>query len=151
MHAAIDAVRANLEKNVGGPFGACIVRDDEILSVAHNSVLHDHDPTCHAEINAIRATAKKIGSHDLANCVIYSTTEPCPMCFSAIHWANIEKIVFGTRIEDVQKLGFREMSISNEQMKTLGNSPVILVPDFEKPSCQQLLQDWQKESDHLTY
>ena len=151
MLAAIDDVHQSIENNEGGPFGACIVCDGEIISVAHNTVLKDCDPTCHAEINAIRKACKKLNSYDLENCVIYSTTEPCPMCFSAIHWANIKQVVYGTGIEDVQKLGFRELEISNEQMKNLGKSHLIITADFEREACDNLLNDWVKNSNNTVY
>lgn len=151
MQAAIDEVTQYLINNEGGPFGACIIKDNKIISVAHNTVLKDCDPTCHAEINAIRQAAKILNQFNLEDCIIYSTTEPCPMCFSAIHWANIKQIVYGTEIDDVNKLGFNELTISNELMKTLGNSSVEIIPHFEREPCQQLLNQWQNVSKQTTY
>jgi guanine deaminase len=143
MRLALTAAAQNLRSGEGGPFGACIVKDDEVLAVAANSVLRE-DATCHAEINAIRAASRKLGGHDLSGCVIYSTTEPCPMCFSAIHWAGIQRIVYGTRIKDVQKLGFRELPISNRRMKRQGHSTVKLSPGFLRKECKKLLKHWRE-------
>ncbi len=84
MRMAIREARKNLKKMDGGPFGACIVRGGRILAVSRNMVLKN-DATCHAEMNAIRIASKKVKGFDLSGCTIYSTTEPCPMCFSAIH------------------------------------------------------------------
>jgi len=151
MDAAIEDVKSHIPLNEGGPFGACIVKEGEIISIGHNTVLKECDPTKHAEINAITKASQKLNNYDLSGCIIYSTTEPCPMCFSAIHWANIDHIIYGTDISDVKKLGFNELSISNEKMKTLGNSPVTLHSDFEKALCQELLDYWSKHSSNQTY
>lgn len=92
------------------PFGAVITKNNKIISAAHNTVLLSGDPTGHAEMNAIRKAAKKLKS--FAGTTIYSTCEPCPMCFVAIHWAGIPRLVFGARIRDAAKLGFRELPLS---------------------------------------
>ncbi len=151
MHLAIDAVRRQLHAQPGGPFGACIVQGERVLATAHNTVLAQRDPTCHAEINAIRAAAAALGSHELSGCTIYSTTEPCPMCFSAIHWAGMERIVFGTRIADVARLGFRELSVDNATLKRLGGSPVDIIPDFLRRPCLDLLDEWAALPDRTLY
>ena len=88
MRKAIAEARKNLLRPQGGPFGACIVKDGRVLAAARNTVLKD-DATSHAEVNAIRLASRKLGTFDLTGCEIYSTTEPCPMCFGAIHWARI--------------------------------------------------------------
>lgn len=150
MRKAIAIAEKNLLSLHGGPFGACIVKDNQILAVAANSVLNE-DATCHAEMNAIRLASAKLNTYDLSGCVIYSTTEPCPMCFSAIHWAKIERIVYGTSIADVQKLGFNELTISNQQMIETGGSPVKLTPHYLVDDCQHLLNQWQALSKPLAY
>ncbi len=104
MRLAIRSAQAGIRRAEGGPFGAAIVRGNQMIAVAHNTVLKDHDATCHAEVNAIRIASKKLKRFDLSDCVIYSTTEPCPMCFSAIHWARIAKVIFGTAIADVAQI-----------------------------------------------
>ena len=150
MRLAIRQARKNIRSLSGGPFGACIVKGDGVLSVARNMVLV-RDATCHAEINAIRNDSRKIGSFDLSGCVIYSTTEPCPMCFSAIHWAGIELIVYGTTIDDVKKLGFNELVISNDVMKDLGNSKIKIVSGFLKEECASLLKEWDSLEEKIFY
>ncbi|MDD2703568.1 MAG: nucleoside deaminase, partial [Candidatus Omnitrophica bacterium] len=87
------------------PFGACIVKGNRVISLAHNSVWRDTDITAHAEINAVRKACKKLKTIDLSGCVIYSTCEPCPMCFAACHWAGISAIIFGARIADARRSG----------------------------------------------
>jgi len=151
MQRALDDAKAHLLENHGGPFGACIVRDDKIIAVAHNTVLKQHDPTCHAEVNAIRLAARALGQHDLSGCTIYSTTEPCPMCFGAIHWARISALVYGTSIGDVHALGFNELGISNDYLKNAGASPVTLIGGFMRQECLNLLHEWQRSSHCVTY
>ena len=148
---AIEDAMQHLGDEGGGPFGACIVENGRVISTAHNTVLEETDPTCHAEINAIRKAAKSLGRFDLSGCVIYSTTEPCPMCFSAIHWARIDTIVYGSNIQDVQNLGFNELELSNAVMKEQGKSPVNVIPDFMRDECVELLQQWAKKTSAKTY
>ena len=144
MLEAIAQAQQALPRVEGGPFGACIVRGDVIVACASNTVLRDNDATCHAEINAIHIASRTLNTFDLAGCTIYSTTEPCPMCFSAIHWARIDRIVYGTRIGDVQRMGFNELVISNEQLRQLGGSSVQITGDFMRPECEVLLAGWQQ-------
>jgi tRNA(Arg) A34 adenosine deaminase TadA len=150
MRLAIKQARKNIKSLDGGPFGACIVKGNEILSVARNLVLVG-DATSHAEINAIRAASRKMKSFDLSDCIIYSTTEPCPMCFSAIHWARIDMIVYGTTITDVKKLGFSELVISNDKMRDMGNSDVKIIPGFLLDECASLLREWDSLENKVFY
>jgi guanine deaminase len=143
MRAALAAARRNVRRADGGPFGACIVQGGRVIAVARNTVLARRDPTCHAEVNAIRLASRRLGTHDLAGCWIASTTEPCPMCFAAIHWAGLDAVVYGTRIADVAILGFRELTISNRTMQRLGGSAVRLVPGVLKEECHALLREWE--------
>jgi len=106
IRSAIEKARKKDEKGRRTPFGAVIVRDDKIIASANNSVAGDHDPTAHAEVNAIRKACKKIKSNDLSGSVIYTTCEPCPMCFSAIWWAKISQIVFGVGIAELLNHGW---------------------------------------------
>jgi guanine deaminase len=151
MRRALDEARAHLGEMAGGPFGACLVRGDEVLATAHNTVLQDQDPTCHAEIKAIRLAAGQLGSYNLSGCEIYSTTEPCPMCFAAIHWARIGRLIFGTTIEEAARLGFNEMAMDSRQMQTLGRSPVVIYPGFLSAECRQLLTTWDRMPGRQVY
>lgn len=150
MQLAIHEARKNLTDMRGGPFGACIVKKGRVIAVARNTVLKQ-DATCHAEVNAIRLAAKKLGTFDLSGCEIYSTTEPCPMCFSAIHWAKIGKIYYGTDIAAVQKRGFNELVISNRLLKKLGKSTVKIVRFFARTECLDLLKDWDQIPEKRIY
>jgi guanine deaminase len=151
MRAAIGQGRRNVARAAGGPFGACVVRGGVVVAAARNTVLARRDPTCHAEVNAIRLAARRLGTYDLGGCVIYSTTEPCPMCFAAIHWAGIGTVVSGTRIADVARLGFRELTISNRRMKSLGGSGIVLVEGFLREECLALLEAWAARHAGRTY
>ncbi|MDD5680747.1 MAG: nucleoside deaminase [Candidatus Omnitrophica bacterium] len=150
MRLAIREAGKNLKTPDGGPFGACVVKDGRVVGIGRNTVLKN-DATCHAEMNAIRAASKRLGTYDLSGSVIYSTTEPCPMCFSAIHWARIDAVIYGTTIGDVKKLGFNELSISGARMKALGKSGVKIIPKCLVGECTKLLKDWDKLEYKLLY
>ncbi|MFA6218020.1 MAG: nucleoside deaminase [Candidatus Omnitrophota bacterium] len=141
MRLALVEARKNLVSTSGGPFGACIVLRDTVVAVARNTVLK-HDATAHAEINAIRAASRKLKTWDLSGCHIYSTTEPCPMCFGALHWARISVLIYGTSIADVKKRGFHELNISNARLKTLGKSPISIFSGCLRQECLELLVAW---------
>lgn len=150
MTEAIAVAREGMQAGQS-PFGAVIVKDNQIVARAHNVVWQTTDPTAHAEVNAIRIATKKLGTIDLTGCVIYSTTEPCPMCFSAIHWAKIDKVVFGARIEDAQQAGFNELQLSNEQMKDIGKSTVKIQAEFMREQCARLFADWKISANAKVY
>lgn len=150
MKIAIEKAREGVE-NGQTPFGTCIVKDGEVISSASNTVWKDGDITAHAEINAIREACKKLNTVDLSGCIIYSTCEPCPMCFSACNWAKISKIVFGARIEDAKKYGFREMLISNEQMRSLSESKIEIKSDFLRDRCIEVFKLWVLRKDKRIY
>ena len=151
MKLAIRSAREGIKRSEGGPFGAVIVRGNQRIAVAHNTVLKDHDATCHAEVNVIRLASRKLKRFDLSDCVIYSTNEPCPMCFSAIHWARIARVIFGTSIADVQKRGFHELSIPSRKMKREGKSRVSLKAGFMKKECLALLAEWDQKENKKVY
>lgn len=150
MRLAISKARQGIEKGQT-PFGVCITKGWEVVSCVHNIVWESMDITAHAEIHAIREACRKLNTIDLSGCVIYSTCEPCPMCFSACHWAKISKIVYGVRIEDAKKLGFSELTISNWEMKQFGNSPVELVGDLLREENLELFEFWSKRDDKRVY
>ena len=126
------------------PFAACLVKSDRVICCEHNVVWAETDSTMHAEVHAIRVAEKLLGTIDLSGCTIFSTPEPCPMCFSAIHWARIDRIVFGNSISDAHRLGFSELPISNQSMKQMGRSPVQIVGGILREECNQLFSEWAK-------
>lgn len=144
MKAAIKEAMKGSAGYCGGPFGACVVKNGKIIGLAHNEVLKTNDPVRHAEVVAISRASKKLKRYDLSECEIYATTEPCPMCFSAIHWARIERVVYGTSISDVKKLGFNELAIPAKKMKKTGASKLVIKGAFMKKECLKLLKFWDK-------
>jgi len=133
------------------PFGACIARSGEVVSCEHNVVWHTTDITAHAEIHAIREACRKLHTIDLSGCVIYSTCEPCPMCFSACHWARISKIVYGASIRDAHASGFHELQIANTRLKELGGSPVEITGDFLRHEAIALFHFFDQQPNKRTY
>jgi tRNA(Arg) A34 adenosine deaminase TadA len=126
------------------PFGACIVASDgRVVACEHNSVWGTTDITAHGEVNAIRAACLLIRGIDLSGCTIYSTTEPCPMCFSAIHWSKVRRIVFGASIADARAAGFNELDISTEAMRQAGKSPLIVEGGCLRDECAGLFREWK--------
>lgn len=128
------------------PFGAVVVKDGNVISKEHNHVWETTDPTAHAEITAIRKAAATIGDIDLQGCTIYTTCEPCPMCFAAIHWARIQKIIYGVRVRDAASLGFNEISVSNPELNRQWNADIELIPDFMREENLKLMELWKKLS-----
>jgi len=133
------------------PFGACIVKKGKIIACEHNVVWKTKDITAHAEVTAIRAACLKLNSIDLSGCVLYSTCEPCPMCFSAIHWARIEKVYYGARIADAKRAGFHELSVSNRKLKNLGKSPVHIRGPRMREECLKLFDEFEKKGSAKLY
>lgn len=111
MKLAMESAKEGYRNGEGGPFGAVVVKDGEILAVAHNCVIKNNDPTAHAEMQAIRMACEKIGSHSLKGAVIYATGEPCPMCLSAIVWANMKECYYANTVQDADRIGFRDDKI----------------------------------------
>ena len=150
MRMAIEKARAAVASDQS-PFGACIVRDGQVLACEHNVVWRTTDSTAHAEITAIRAACRNVNSVKLTGATIYSTTEPCPMCFAAIHWAGIARIVYGASIADAARASFGELTISNIDMKRLGGSGVDVVPAVLAPEAAALFDEWLKNPRHRVY
>lgn len=113
LRRAVEIAREGI-RNGGGPFGAVILRDGEVIAEAHNRVVLDSDPTAHAEVQAIRLAAARLKNHDLSDCVLYSSCEPCPMCLGAIYWAGMKKVVFACDRVDAEKAGFSDKLIYDE-------------------------------------
>lgn len=143
MTFAIEKAREGVE-NGQSPFGALIARNGEIISCEHNRVWETNDSTAHAEIVAIRTACRKLETIDLSGSVIYCTCEPCPMCFSAIHWAKIYGIIYGVSIEDVASLGFSELPISCRKMKELTRNAIEIAGGIMKSENTDLLELWKQ-------
>jgi tRNA(Arg) A34 adenosine deaminase TadA len=114
MRKAIALAEENLKTFNGGPFGCVIVKNGEVIASAANSVNKDNDPTAHAEVNAIRQACKKLKQADLKGAILYTSAEPCPMCLSAIYWANISEVYYGNTRTDADWAGFGDDFIYEE-------------------------------------
>ena len=125
MKIAIELAEDNLITNAGGPFGAVVVKDGEIVGKGSNQVVAGNDPTAHAEVTAIRDACKKLGTYDLEGCEIYTSCYPCPMCMSAIIWANIKTVYYGNTKEDAAAIGFRDDYIYKFMEKLSGVGKLV--------------------------
>ena len=143
MQTALRQAYRGVRKDEGGPFGACLVHRGKILASSHNRVLKTHDATAHAEMNVLRRACRLLKRWDLSGCTMVTTTEPCPMCFSAIHWARIPVVVYGTSIKDVQHLGFNEIPLSAVQINRRSGGNVRLIGGVMLQECRQLLEYWE--------
>jgi len=114
MRMAIKLSEQNVKRAVGGPFGAVIVKDGEVVAASANKVIQQNDPTAHAEVSAIRLACQQLGTYNLEGCVIYTSCEPCPMCLGAIYWAHIDTIYYGNTKVDAADIGFDDHFIYKE-------------------------------------
>ncbi len=149
MRRAIALAVDNVE-NGGGPFGAVVVRNGEVVATGCNRVTPNNDPTAHAEVVAIREACKKLGTFDLSGCVIYTSCEPCPMCLGAIYWAHIDKIYYGANQHDAAAINFDDSFIYKE---------LELKPADRQKPMENILHDealapfnmWRDKDDKVAY
>ncbi|MGD2184319.1 nucleoside deaminase [Lusitaniella coriacea] len=150
MQAAIDLSLQSVRSGKGGPFGAVVVKGDEIIAQAHNQVTSTNDPTAHAEISAIRAACQILGTFSLKGCELYTSCEPCPMCLGAIYWARLDRVYYANTKEDAAAIGFDDRFIWNE----------FALPQTARTfSLQQLMRDealitfqeWATKPDKIEY
>ena len=149
LQEAINLARENVATGRGGPFGAIVVQDGEIIARATNEVLKDQDPTMHAEVNAIRQACKKLGHFELKNCVIYSSCEPCPMCLGAIYWAR-PKALFAADRHCAARHGFDDNFIY-EQITTTPSERKILTVHLAIPDEELPFVVWDEEENRTQY
>lgn len=130
LRRAIELARQGMAEGFGGPFGAVVVRGDDILAESYNQVTSSNDPTAHAEIVAIRAACRAVGDFSLSGCEIYSSCEPCPMCLGAIYWARLDRLYFAASRTDAASIGFDDEFLYSE----LGRE----IPERRLPTRQAL-------------
>ena len=145
MKLAADATLVGMANKVGGPFGATIVRGDEIIAVVSNTMMRDIDPSAHAEMVAIREACKKLGTMDLSDCVIYATCEPCPMCVSAIIWTGIKEVYYCNTSEDADKFGFSDMHL-RKYLTGEDKSVLKMVKVEQRKDCDDLFEFFHKSN-----
>lgn len=151
MRMAIELSRRSVE-NGGGPFGAVIVRNGEVLATGSNSVTLKNDPTAHAEVSAIREACCKLDNFKLEGAVIYSSCEPCPMCLSAIYWAGIEKLFYANTREDAAAIGFDDSFIYDQiplapEKRSIPTLPMRIM----HPESVKVFRMWEEKEDKTEY
>ncbi len=146
MKLAIEEARQGINNNDGGPFGAIIVKDDQIIGRGHNRVVKKKDPTCHGELEAIRDACFHLGTFDLSGSTIYTTGEPCPMCLGAILWANIDKIYYGCNINDTEHIGFRDL-VFYEKFENKES----LINELDRDECLKLYSEYNSLKNKTNY
>lgn len=147
------AVRLSAERmraNLGGPFGAVIVRNGEIIAEGWNMVTSVNDPTAHAEVTAIRQACQRLGTFSLAGCEIYTSCEPCPMCLAAIYWARLDRIYFANSREDAAAIGFDDAFLYNEIPKPI-DARAVPTRQMELPEAKAVFAEWQAKPDKIEY
>jgi guanine deaminase len=151
MDKAIAKAKTTMNDDIGGPFGAAIIdQNGKIISVSSNSVLKDHDPTAHAEMNAIRQAGEKLGTHDLTGCTLVTTAYPCPMCLGAIIWANIKHVIYGCRPADADDIGFRDAFIYKFMRDEHPDKQVLILDEKHRTECLPLFKEY-KEKNKVIY
>ena len=149
MREAIRLANESVERG-GGPFGAVIVKDGEIVAGSSNSVTIDNDPTAHAEVNTIRKACQKLRTFDLSGCTIYTSCEPCPMCLGVIYWARIGKIFYGNTRKDARDIDFADDFIYEElelplEKRTLPIKPLL------RDEALKTFRLWTEKTDKIEY
>ena len=149
MRKAIALAVENVE-NGGGPFGAVIVKDGEVVATGVNRVTANNDPTAHAEVSAIRAACSKLGTFDLSGCVLYTSCEPCPMCLGAIYWAHIDKIYYGANQHDAAAVDFDD-SFIYDQLRLDYDQRSIHCEHFMRDEALKAFRKWNDKIDKVEY
>lgn len=149
LKKAADEARRTVKEAMGGPFGAAIVDEAGDIFLASNTVLGSHDPTAHAEVNAIRAACDAKQSHDLSGCILYTTCYPCPMCLAACIWANIKEVHYGCTPEDAKKIGFRDDYIYEFIEGGCKKHEVLALHAEDKKACLELFDHYKRENKQL--
>ena len=150
LRAAIELSRRRMEAGFGGPFGAVVVRDGQIVAEGFNQVTSANDPTGHAEISAIRAACTALKTFSLADCTLYTSCEPCPMCLGAIYWARLERVVYANTRADAATIGFDDDHIYREFDKPIA---ARAIPFTHLPSEEgrAVFSAWQAKPDKVPY
>lgn len=152
MKRAIELSKfAGLEQKTGGVFGAVIVKDDQIIAEGYNRVMKDLDPTCHAEVDAIRKAGKKMGSPHLEGCVLYTSAYCCPMCLCAAYWAHIKEIYYASTVDDAKKYGDFADDDYYEEIKKSNKDRIIKCTEFMRAEAVVVWKEFQKMPDRAKY
>src|SRR5699024_2710897 len=146
----IALAQEGMDSGKGGPFGAVIVKDDEIIAESCNKVTSQNDPTAHAEIAAIRLACQKLNTFQLTDCTLYTSCEPCPMCFGAIYWARPKAVFYACTKEDAAVIDFDDQFIYDELEKSTDDLSIAFKNIMRKES-QQVFKNWATKTDRIDY
>ena len=150
LRRAVEISGIEMRKRQGGPFGAVIARDGEIIAEGHNRVTSANDPTAHAEVVAIREACAKLGTFDLSGCVIYASCEPCPMCLSAIYWARLDAVYYANSREDAAGIGFDDALLYDEIAKPIAGRKLPMTR-LVLSEADEIFQEWEGMADKVPY
>lgn len=148
-----EAIRLSLEKmeaGFGGPFGAVVVHQGQIIARGYNNVLSSNDPTAHAEVDAIRKACAALGTYQLSDCELYTSCEPCPMCLGAIYWARPKVVYYGNTKEDAAAIGFDDQFIYQEIQLPFADRAIPMIPLLRQEALQ-VFKAWEEKPDKLEY
>lgn len=150
MRRAIALATENVRSNAGGPFGAVIVKDGKIVGEGVNTVTATNDATAHAEVTAIRNACRNLNTFDLAGCVLYTSCEPCPMCWAASYWAHIQTIYYGNRAEDAARIDFDDAFLY-KQLALPSDQRVIPEHELLREEAWESFQAWVDNPNKIDY
>ena len=150
MQEAVRLAEEGMRSNRGGPFGCVIVRRGEIIARGRNCVTSTNDPTAHAEVTAIREACQHLHTFQLADCELYASCEPCPMCLAAIYWARIPTVYYGNTRADAAKIGFDDDFIY-QQIPLPPNERTIIMRPLLREIAQTTFKAWSEKSDKMAY
>ncbi|WP_372755402.1 nucleoside deaminase [Labilibaculum sp.] len=150
MRRAIKLAENGMDSNIGGPFGAVIVKNGEIIAEGCNKVTSQNDPTAHAEVDAIRTACKKLNTFQLDDCIIYTSCEPCPMCLGAIYWARPKKVFYGCTREDAAAIEFDDQLIYNEIALEISHRQIKFTNGLREEALK-VFQKWNSKSNRTEY
>lgn len=150
MRRACELSVQHMTQGHGGPFGAVIVKNGEIVAEGWNQVTSTNDPTAHAEVSVIRTACKNLETFELTDCVIYTSCEPCPMCLAAIYWANIKHVYYGNTRHDAHDIGFSDADIYDEFAKEVDQRKIKMTM-LCRDDAQQAFVMWEQNEDKTPY
>jgi len=146
----IEIATHGVKQDIGGPFGAIITLNNTIIAQTSNSVTSTNDPTAHAEVNAIRQACQHLNHHQLTDCVLYSSCEPCPMCLGAIYWARPKAVYFACNANDAALIGFDDSYIYEQVSQNYSNRDILMV-NLKLENQLKPFQEWYKKENKILY
>ncbi len=150
LHEAVRLSSHGMQAGCGGPFGAVVVRDGQIVGCGFNRVLKDKDPTAHAEVVAIREACRKLGTHVLSDCEIYASCEPCPMCLASIYWARIPVVYYANTKENAAAIGFDDQFFYEELSKA-PDCRKLVMKNYPDARAKNVFEEWTRFEGKVPY